>query len=67
MIRRVASLIAVGLVALALVAGFVRSADLQIAMSSEPSATDAYFHNFAGNNMLGCADGLALAEVRNAV
>ncbi len=50
MIRRVVSLVVLGLIAFGLAAGHARSAELRIALSSEPSSMDPHFHNLASNN-----------------
>ena len=49
---RVFSLIAVGLVAFALGPGVALSADLRIAVSSEPNSMDPHYHALAPNNNL---------------
>ena len=48
--RRAVSVVIIGLIAFAVVAGAARSADLQIALSSEPNSMDPRYHALAPNN-----------------
>ena len=52
MLRRVVSLIAIGLVAFAFFTGFARSAELRIGLSSEPNSMDPHYHALAPNNVV---------------
>ena len=50
--HRIASLVIVGFTALVIFALPARSADLRIALSSEPNSMDPQFHAFAPNNII---------------
>ena len=52
MIRRAVSLATIGLVALAIFATTAQSADIRIALSSEPNSMDPHFHALAPNNTI---------------
>ena len=52
MTSRAVSMVAIGLIALAIFAAPARSAELRIALSSEPNSMDPHFHALAPNNNL---------------